>query len=78
MTSEPLLALPDFKKDFVLTTDASKVGIGAVLSQADENGDLRPVGYAGRAFTRPESHYTTTEAELLASVWGDDPLSCVS
>ena len=38
LTSKPILHSPDIKKPFTLQTDASETGIGAVLSQSDENG----------------------------------------
>ena len=69
LTSESVLAFPDFQKPFVLATDASKTGIGACLSQVHD-GQLKPVGFAGRGFTKAESNYTTTEQELLGVVFG--------
>lgn len=45
LTSYPVLIYPDFNKPFLLTTDASVVSIGAVLSQGEVNSD-RPVAYA--------------------------------
>ena len=44
LLSPPILAYPDFKKDFVLETDASKLGLGAILSQRQEDNRLWPVG----------------------------------
>ena len=60
LSRESVLAFPDFNKPFVLATDASKQGIGACLSP-DQDGELRPVRFAGRGLSKAEAHYTTTE-----------------
>ena len=54
LTTPPLLAYPDFEHDFVLETDASVQGIGAVLSQYQQTGGLRPVSYASQALSIAE------------------------
>lgn len=65
--SAPVLAYPDPKKPFILDTEASDVGIGAVLCQED-GGLERVVAYASRALTKPERKYATTKKELLSVV----------
>ncbi|KAL5481633.1 hypothetical protein EMCRGX_G021832 [Ephydatia muelleri] len=65
----PVLAYPDMTKLFVLETDASGSGVGAVLSQSQDDGTFHPVAYASRSLTRPESNYGITELETLAVVW---------
>ena len=71
LTQHPLLAHPDFKIPFHLTTDASGTGLGAVLSQV-KDGKERPIAYASRALTAAERNYNTTERECLATVWATD------
>ena len=68
LTSDSVLAFPDFNETFILATDASKTGLGACLSQ-NQGGKLRPIAFAGRGFNKAESNYTTTEQELLAVVY---------
>ncbi|KAL1115008.1 hypothetical protein AAG570_007831 [Ranatra chinensis] len=65
---EPVLRFPDFTKQFMVTTDASQVALGAVLSQLDHLGD-RPVAFASRKLTSAESRYSAIERELLGVVW---------
>ena len=64
------LAYPDFGKDFVLQTDASDYGVGAVLSQLDDSGHEKVIAYASKALTPREQKYSTTEKEALAVVFG--------
>ena len=44
-TSTPILAYADYKKEFQLHTDASELGLGGVLYQADDKGELRVIAY---------------------------------
>lgn len=68
LTNDPILAYPDFNKEFILTTDASNVALGAVLSQGPIGKD-HPICYASRTLTDSEQNYSTIEKELLAIVW---------
>ena len=65
MTSELLLTYPDFGKPFILTTDASNVAIGAVLTQLVE-GKEKPIAYLSRTLSKAEENYSATSKELLA------------
>ena len=69
LISPPVLAYPCCTRDFTLKTDASIQGLGAVLSQAQEDGRLHPVAYASRALNQAEKNYSVTEIETLAVVW---------
>ena len=68
LITAPVLAYPDFSKEFIITTDASDVAIGAILSQG-VIGEDRPIAYASRVLNKAEKIYNTTEKELLAIVW---------
>ena len=52
----------------ILDTDASDIGIGAVLSQFDVNGRERVIAYASRSLSKPERRYCVTRNELLSVV----------
>ena len=69
LVTPPVLAYPCFGKEFMLETDASVQGLGAVLSQTQEDGKLHPVAYASRALNPSEKNYSVTELETLAVVW---------
>lgn len=73
LTSAEVLAFPDFKKAFNLTTDASDYAIGAVLSQ-DISGQDKPIAYISRSLNKTEESYATNEKEMLAIVWALDNL----
>jgi hypothetical protein len=69
LSREPVLRIPDPSKPFVLRTDASDDGVGAVLMQEHE-GKLFPVSYASKKLSRAEKNYSTIEKEGLAIIWG--------
>ena len=48
MTRVPLLTIPDFSRNFLLETDASGDGLGAVVAQKLEDGIVHPIAYASR------------------------------
>ena len=66
LTETPILAYPDFRKDFILDTDASFDTIGAVLSQKDSEGRERVIAYGSHAMSIHEKGYCITRKELLA------------
>ena len=68
LVTAPILAFPDYTKPFILDTDASDIGIGAVLSQFDVHGRERVIAYASRTLSKPERRYCVTRKELLSVV----------
>ena len=68
LCEEPVLQYPDFSKPFILTTDASSIAVGGILSQGEINKD-RPIAYASRTLTDNEIKYDTYEKEALAIVY---------
>ncbi|TYJ51186.1 hypothetical protein B9479_008259, partial [Cryptococcus floricola] len=69
LCSAPILAHPDYSKPFILSTDASTVGLGAILSQRDDKHHEHPIVYLSRSLQGAEKRYTATELECLAIVW---------
>ena len=67
--NSPVLAFPNYSKDFLLKTDTSKERLGAVLSQKQEDGWFHPVAYCSWALTTHEKNYHSTKLEFLALKW---------
>ena len=55
LTNPPILAYPDFSATFILDTDASDLGIGAVLSQKGKDDLENPIAYYSRGFNKHEN-----------------------
>ena len=67
--SSPVLAFADHTKDFLLKMDASRKGLGAVLSQKQANGQFHLIAYGSQALTAHEKNYHSTKLEFLALKW---------
>ncbi|XP_072768318.1 uncharacterized protein [Nerophis lumbriciformis] len=68
LSEEPVLKAPDFSQPFILHTDASGTGIGAVLAQLVD-GEEHPVTFISRKLQSHERNYATVEKECLAVKW---------
>ncbi|CAF1680013.1 unnamed protein product, partial [Didymodactylos carnosus] len=64
-----VLAQPNFSQPFRLYTDASNVGIGAILGQVQNDDTERVICYISRQLNAAEQNYSATELECLAIVW---------
>ncbi|MGH0117755.1 UNVERIFIED_CONTAM: hypothetical protein FKN15_039051 [Acipenser sinensis] len=73
LSQAPALISPDFNREFLLQTDASDVGLGAVLSQ-EVDGVEHPVLYLSRKLLPRERNYAVIEKECLAIKWAVDSL----
>ena len=67
--SAPVLVFPDFKKPFLLETDASKEGLGAVLSQKQSDGWYHPIAFGSHSLTPAEKNYHSSKLEFLTLKW---------
>lgn len=69
LTSAPVLAHYHPQRHLHLFTDASGHGLGATLLQVQEDGAMKPIGFASRLLSSAETNYSTTEKEALALQW---------
>ena len=70
VVANPVLQRPNYNQPFFLEVDASQFATGAILSQKDERGRLRPVGSILHSFTPAERNYNIHDRELLAIIHG--------
>ena len=71
LVTAPVLAYPHFvsDKEFILETDASGLGLGAVLSQGQDDGFVHPIAFASRFLNSHEQNYCISESDTLSLVW---------
>jgi len=69
LTHTPVLKVPEVNKPYIVYTDASDVGLGAVLSQLGDDENQHPIAYASRKLKPRETRYSMIEKECLAVVW---------
>ena len=64
----PILGYPDYELPFILHTDSSTEGLGAVLYQKQQGG-TKVIAYASRALSKSETNYAPHKLEFLALKW---------
>ena len=68
LTQAPILKFPDFNKEFILHTDASNAGVGAVLMQKYDD-KLHPIAFISKTLNQAQRNYCATKKEALALVY---------
>lgn len=59
LSKEPVLIHPNPSKPYILETDASRVAMGAILSQKGEDGYLHPIAYMSQSYNPAQRNYDT-------------------
>jgi len=75
LSTTPVLAYTNFNLLLILTTDASKMAVAAILSQVHD-GIEQPIVYASCQINRAEIAYSASEVEMLALVWATKYFRC--
>ena len=69
MTADTELTIPNTTHPFLITVDASLVGLGAVLFQMNEENKMKVISYNSRILNTQEQKLSTLDRELLAIVY---------
>ncbi|GFS88595.1 retrovirus-related Pol polyprotein from transposon 297 [Trichonephila clavipes] len=69
LIDKPVLYAPNFEREFIVQTDTSNAGMGAVLTQLTEQGEEHPILYLSKKFSEVEKRYCTTEKECASIVF---------
>ncbi|GFU09452.1 retrovirus-related Pol polyprotein from transposon 297, partial [Trichonephila clavipes] len=69
LIDKPVLYAPNFEREFIVQTDASNAGMGAVLTQLTEQGEEHPILYLSKKFSEVEKRFCTTEKECTSIVF---------
>lgn len=64
-----MLTYPQFSHPFLLETDTYGMGLGAVLSQKQDDGTIRHIAYASHTLQPHKRNYGISELEALGAVW---------
>ncbi|GBP06340.1 Transposon Tf2-6 polyprotein [Eumeta japonica] len=68
LSTAPILSQPNFSKEFIIQCDASRVGVGGVLFQYDDEGKEHPIAFVSQKLNKAQRNYTVTELECLAAI----------
>jgi hypothetical protein len=74
LCTTPVLANPNFDLPFILTTDASKVSVAAIMSQVQDS-EEKPLSNGSRQLNKADQAYSASEAGMLVFGVGDSILS---
>src|SRR6266542_588775 len=69
LTTASVLAHPNFEKLFLLYTDVSKEGVGAILAQKQPDGRIHPVQFISHHNNKAERNYLIMDLEGLVVIW---------
>ena len=69
LVTAPILIYPNYKTEFILSTDTSYDGYRATLSQIADDGKEHPIAYASKSLKKEEVNYEATELEYATIVW---------